>query len=161
VLVAYGDGEWPRRAASPAATRKSSSRRPCRLQVVITLSSYSADRLPALRSEWKEALTFRSRIIALVALARERGLDTVYVPAIGAREATLLGGVRAMPVPVLAELVAQPRDEAPITPAPEGEDLAPAKTSGPAATWPTWRARSTPAARWRWPRWLLDRWLPC
>jgi hypothetical protein len=37
-------------------------------------------------------------IIALVALAREWGLDTVSVPAIDAREATLLGGVRVMPM---------------------------------------------------------------
>src|SRR5579883_3503215 len=63
-------------------------------------------------------------IIALVALARERGLDTVYVPAIDAREATLLGGVRVMPVPTLGALVAHLRGEAPIAPAPEGEDLA-------------------------------------
>jgi len=63
-------------------------------------------------------------IIALVALARERGLDTVYVPAIDAREATLLGGVRVMPVPTLGALVAHLRGEAPLAPAPEGEDLA-------------------------------------
>jgi hypothetical protein len=63
-------------------------------------------------------------IIALVALARERGLDTVSVPAIDAREATLLGGVRVMPVPTLGALVAHLRGEAPIAPAPEGEDLA-------------------------------------
>src|SRR5215211_7545829 len=42
-------------------------------------------------------------IIALVALARERGLDTVYVPAIDARESTPLGGVRVMPVPHAAD----------------------------------------------------------
>ena len=39
-----------------------------------------------------------------MALARERGLDTVYVPAIDAREATLLGGVRVMPVQTLRAL---------------------------------------------------------
>jgi hypothetical protein len=52
-------------------------------------------------------------IIALVALARERGLETVYVPAIDAREATLLGGVRVMPVPMLAALVRHLPGEAP------------------------------------------------
>ncbi len=62
-------------------------------------------------------------IIALVSLARERGLPTVYVPAIDAREATLLGGVRVMPVPTLAALVRHLRGEVPIHPAPEGEDL--------------------------------------
>ena len=70
------------------------------------------------------ALRHSPGIIALVALARERGLHTVYVPAVDAREATLLGGVRVMPVPTLAALVAHLRDEAPIAPAPEGEDLA-------------------------------------
>src|SRR5690348_10501950 len=70
------------------------------------------------------ALRHTPGIIALVALARERGLDTVYVPAIDAREATLPGGVRVMPVPTLAALVAHLRGEAPIVPAPEGEDLA-------------------------------------
>jgi len=48
----------------------------------------------------------------------------VYVPAIDAREATLLGGVRVMPVPTLAALVSHLRGEVPIQPAPEGEDLA-------------------------------------
>ena len=63
-------------------------------------------------------------IIALVALARERGMHTVYVPALDAREASLLGGVRIMPVPSLAGLVAHLRGEAPIEPAPEVDDLA-------------------------------------
>jgi magnesium chelatase family protein len=62
-------------------------------------------------------------MIALVGLARERGLHTVYVPAIDAREATLLGGVRVMPVPTLAALVAHLRGELPIDPAPESDDL--------------------------------------
>ncbi len=69
------------------------------------------------------ALRHTPGIIALVSLARERGLHTVYVPAIDAREATLLGGVRVMPVPTLAALVAHLRGEVPIQPAPEGEDL--------------------------------------
>jgi magnesium chelatase family protein len=56
-----------------------------------------------------------------VAQARERGLDTVDVPAIDAREATLLGGVRVMPVPTLGALVAHLRGEVPIAPAPWGE----------------------------------------
>jgi hypothetical protein len=51
-------------------------------------------------------------IIALVALARERGLDTVCVPASEARR-RLLGGVRVMPVPTLGALVAHLRGEAP------------------------------------------------
>lgn len=62
-------------------------------------------------------------IIALVALARERGLHTVYVPAVDAREAALLGGVRVIPVPTLVALVAHLRGEAPLAPAPEEELL--------------------------------------
>jgi magnesium chelatase family protein len=45
------------------------------------------------------------------------------VPAIDAREATLLGGVRVMPVPTLAAPVSHLRGEVSIHPAPEGEDL--------------------------------------
>jgi hypothetical protein len=40
-----------------------------------------------------------------VALTRERGLRTVYMPAIDAREATRLGGVRVMPVLTLGALM--------------------------------------------------------
>jgi magnesium chelatase family protein len=69
------------------------------------------------------ALRHTPGIIALVSLARERGLHTVYVPAIDAREATLLGGLRVMPVPTLAALVGHLRGELPIQPAPEDEDL--------------------------------------
>ena len=57
-------------------------------------------------------------IIALVALARERGLETVFVPAVDAREATLLGGVRVMPVPTLGALVWHLRGEVAIAAAP-------------------------------------------
>jgi hypothetical protein len=39
--------------------------------------------------------------MALVSLARDRGLDTIYVLAVDARETTLLGGVRIMPVSTL------------------------------------------------------------
>ncbi|HLI26710.1 MAG TPA: YifB family Mg chelatase-like AAA ATPase [Chloroflexota bacterium] len=69
------------------------------------------------------ALRHTPGMIALVALARERGLHTVYVPAIDAREATLLGGVRVMPVPTLGALVAHLRGEVPIAPAPDSDDL--------------------------------------
>ncbi len=48
-------------------------------------------------------------ITAVVALARERGLETVYVPTIEAREATLLGGVRAKAKPMLGTLAAHVR----------------------------------------------------
>jgi hypothetical protein len=54
------------------------------------------------------ALRHTPGIVALVALARERELDTVYVLAIDAREATLLGDVRVMPVPTLGAPVVPP-----------------------------------------------------
>ena len=49
-----------------------------------------------------------------MALAREQGLDTVYVPAIDAREAALPGDVRVMPVPTLGALVAYLPSELPV-----------------------------------------------
>ena len=48
-------------------------------------------------------------IITLVSLARERGLRTLYVPAIDAREAMLIGGVQMMTMPTLAALVSHLR----------------------------------------------------
>jgi hypothetical protein len=58
VRVPYGaggreGGGLPRNAASPAATRKSSNRRPCCRQVATTVSSRSANRLPASLSDPK------------------------------------------------------------------------------------------------------------
>jgi magnesium chelatase family protein len=78
------------------------------------------------------ALRHTPGIIALVSLARERGLHTVYVPAVDAREAALLGGVRVMAVPTLAALVAHQRGELPLAPAREGEDLTAADDERPA-----------------------------
>jgi magnesium chelatase family protein len=95
------------------------------------------------------ALRHTPGIIALVALARERGLHTVYVPAVDAREATVLGGVRVMPVPTLAALMRHLRDEVPIVPGPEGEDLADVKGQehAPSAVtvyaWPAVHSEST------------------
>jgi magnesium chelatase family protein len=43
-------------------------------------------------------------ILPMVALAQEKGLATVFVPAIDAREASLVQGVKVIPVSSLAEL---------------------------------------------------------
>jgi hypothetical protein len=51
------------------------------------MSRRSTNRVFAALSEPELPLRHTPGIIALVALARERGLDTVYVPAIDAREA--------------------------------------------------------------------------
>jgi magnesium chelatase family protein len=62
-------------------------------------------------------------ILPMVALARERAISTVYVPAVNAREAALIAEVTVIPVQTLAELVAHLRGEAPIAPAPSSTDL--------------------------------------
>jgi magnesium chelatase family protein len=56
-------------------------------------------------------------MLPMVSLARERQIETVYVPAEDAREAALVQGVRVIPVGSLAALVSHLRDEFPITPA--------------------------------------------
>ena len=48
------------------------------------------------RPRFAGALRQTLGIVALVALARERGLDAVYVPALGACEATRLGSIGVM-----------------------------------------------------------------
>lgn len=56
-------------------------------------------------------------ILPMVSMARERRIDTVYVPAEDAREAALVEGVKVIPVESLAALVSHLRDEMPIQPA--------------------------------------------
>ncbi len=56
-------------------------------------------------------------ILPMVSLARDRQVETVYVPAEDGGEAALVEGVRAIPVESLAALVSHLRDEAPIQPA--------------------------------------------
>jgi len=51
-------------------------------------------------------------ILPMVAVAQEKRLETVVVPAADAREASLIEGVRIIPVDSLAELVAHLRGEA-------------------------------------------------
>ncbi|MBM4444166.1 MAG: YifB family Mg chelatase-like AAA ATPase [Chloroflexi bacterium] len=53
-------------------------------------------------------------ILAMVALARERGLLTVIVPAVDAREASLIDGVSVVPVASLSELIGHLRGVSPI-----------------------------------------------
>ncbi len=62
-------------------------------------------------------------ILPMVALARERGIPTVYVPAVNALEAALIREVAVIPVQTLAELVAHLRGEVTIAAAPSAEDL--------------------------------------
>ncbi len=56
-------------------------------------------------------------ILPMVSLARERQIETVYVPAEDGQEAALVDGVKVIPVESLAALVSHLRDEVPIEPA--------------------------------------------
>ena len=69
------------------------------------------------------ALRHTTGILPMVALARERGIPTVSVPAVNALEAALIREVEVIPVQTLAELVAHLRGEMAITPAPSAEAL--------------------------------------
>jgi magnesium chelatase family protein len=55
-------------------------------------------------------------ILPLVALARERHVATVVVPAVDAPEAALIQGVRVIPAPTLADLTRHLTGECPIAP---------------------------------------------
>jgi magnesium chelatase family protein len=69
------------------------------------------------------ALRHTTGILPMVALARERAIPTVYVPAVNALEAALIREVEVIPVQTLAELVAHLRGEVAIAPAPSAEAL--------------------------------------
>lgn len=53
-------------------------------------------------------------VLPMVGLAKERGIETVYVPEADAREAALVEGVRIFPVRTLAQLVAHLNGSEPI-----------------------------------------------
>jgi len=55
-------------------------------------------------------------VLPMVALARERGLRTVYVPEADAAEAALVEGVQVLPVPSLSALAAHLQGEASLSP---------------------------------------------
>jgi magnesium chelatase family protein len=69
------------------------------------------------------ALRHTDGVLPMVALARARGLSSVYVPAEDAAEAALIAGITIMPVVSLAELAAHLRGEQLIMPF--GDGLAP------------------------------------
>ncbi len=55
-------------------------------------------------------------VLPMVALARDHGFETVYVPAGDATEASLIEGVRVVPVGALGELTSHLRAVQPIAP---------------------------------------------
>ena len=97
-------------------------------------------------------------ILPMVAVAKQEGFETVFVPAADADEAALVDGVTVVAVNHLAQLVAHLRGDETIEPRvgdpgrPSGQ--AGASRSAPrrpaASTSPTSAARSTPSARSRW-----------
>ncbi len=56
-------------------------------------------------------------MLPMVSVARDEGLDTVFVPAVDAAEAALVEGVTVYPVQTLGELVSHLREEAALKPA--------------------------------------------
>jgi len=63
------------------------------------------------------ALRHTNGILPMVALARDHGITTVFVPAVDAAEAALVEGMTIIPVENLAALVGHLRGDAPIPPA--------------------------------------------
>ena len=65
-------------------------------------------------------------MLPMALAAKRAGIDTLYVPADNAAEATLAGGLTVYPVETVAQLAAHLRKETPIQPAPlwEGKELA-------------------------------------
>jgi magnesium chelatase family protein len=70
------------------------------------------------------ALRHTTGILPMVALARERGLQQVFVPAADAAEASLVDGVEVRGVATLGELVSHLRGEAPLSAEPHRDGLA-------------------------------------
>lgn len=61
------------------------------------------------------SLRHTNGILPMVALARQKGLPTIFVPASDAREASLIKGLKVIPVNTLAELVGHLRGDIAIT----------------------------------------------
>lgn len=57
------------------------------------------------------SLRHTNGVLPMIALAKDNGLNTVYVPAADARESSLVPDIRIVPVASLAELVSHLRDE--------------------------------------------------
>jgi magnesium chelatase family protein len=64
------------------------------------------------------SLRHTNGILSMVAVAREKGIRTVFVPAVDAAEAALVEGIRVLPVATLAELVAHLRGDVELRPTP-------------------------------------------
>ena len=75
------------------------------------------------------ALRHLQGVLPMVGLARDRGMRTVYVPAVDAAEAALVAGIDVLPIGTLGELVAHLRGEIEIAPmvagASDGDTLDP------------------------------------
>ncbi len=67
------------------------------------------------------ALRHTQGILPMVAVARDRGITNIFVPAVDAKEACLVGGLTILPVNSLNDLVAHLRGDALIAPCKETE----------------------------------------
>jgi magnesium chelatase family protein len=76
------------------------------------LSPHTSDTLFLGELSLDGSLRHTHGILPMVALAQERGLSSVFVPATDAREASLVQGVRVIPVNSLAELASHLHGEA-------------------------------------------------
>ena len=70
-------------------------------------------------------------ILPMVALARQQGFGTVFVPSVDAEEAALIEGVEVVPVNSLAELLGHLRGEQPLAPHARRQDQSPAAEPAP------------------------------
>ena len=70
-------------------------------------------------------------VLPVVALARQQGFESVFVPSVDAEEAALIEGVEVIPVISLAELLGHLRGEQPLAPHIRGRDEPPAAEPAP------------------------------
>ena len=68
-------------------------------------------------------------VLPMVALAREKGFDTVFLPGVDAPEASLVDGLEIIPVDSLASLMAHLRGEPPLMSYKPDDTLGPAPES--------------------------------
>lgn len=127
--------------------------------LAVLLSSGQAPGIPAFPIYLGElslngGLRHNNGILPVVAVAREEGIETVFVPSADSSVAVLVEGTDVVPVNSLAEPVAHIRGNEPIGPATgdngrsvdvEQGPLQPARRSRVGSTFPTSTAKSTPA----------------
>ena len=117
--------EFPMRRVTvnlaPADLRKAGPAYDLPIAVAVLLSSGQVPEIPDSSLLLGElsldgSLRHTNGILPMVAVARDEGFESVFVPASDAREAGLVEGIGVIPVSNLAELAAHLRGEVPIAP---------------------------------------------